>query len=61
MTVRVLIGALLLGLLAGVYLLDTQVLESALVTRLLLWTLALGALREVLKLAGTRISILSMA
>jgi phosphatidate cytidylyltransferase len=55
MTVRVLIGALLLGALAGVYLLDAEVLHGALITRLLLWTVALGALREVLKLAGARI------
>ncbi|MCZ6786312.1 MAG: phosphatidate cytidylyltransferase [Planctomycetota bacterium] len=55
MIVRVLIGALLLGLLAGVYLLDTHVLEGALATRLLLWTLLLGALREVLRLASARI------
>ncbi len=55
MTVRVLIGALLFGLLGGVYLLDTHVLAGALATRLLLWILLLGALREVLRLASARI------
>ena len=55
MSVRFLVGGLILGLLAGIYLLDTHVLGGALATHLLLWTILLGALREVLRLVSARI------
>ena len=56
MKTRFLLGALLVAALVGVYWLDAFVLPGGrLLTRLVLWVVALGALREVLKIIGKRL------
>lgn len=52
---RLLVGSLLIAALAGVYVLDTEVLAEPLVSRILLWLVAMAAVREVLALAGRRV------
>jgi phosphatidate cytidylyltransferase len=57
MKVRVGIGTLLVAAVAGVYLLDTRLLEQALATRILVWLLALGALYEVIALGAKKVEV----
>ena len=52
---RIGVGLLLIAALLGVYLLDASVIGRPLVTRIVLWLLALGALFETLKLGARRI------
>jgi phosphatidate cytidylyltransferase len=53
---RIVIGALLIAVLGGVYALDAYVLKGVLVTRLVIWLVALGTLHEVLVLGAKRIN-----
>ena len=55
MKVRLLVGALLIAVLVGVFLLDHSLLERALATRILLWLVALGALHEVLAMGARKV------
>lgn len=55
MKTRLLIGALLVAALVGVFALDFLVLDTAFASRLLLWLLGLGALHETLAIAGKRV------
>jgi len=55
MRTRILVGAGLVGAVAGVYLLDNQVFGSALLSRTVLWVLGLLTLHEVLALGARRI------
>jgi len=52
---RILVGALLVAVLAGIWFLDSHVLHRPLAARLLVWLLALGGLHEVLALGARRI------
>jgi len=52
---RVLVGALLVAAVAGVYFLDTEVVGGAWLTRGVIWLLALGMLHEILALARARV------
>jgi hypothetical protein len=52
---RFIYGALLVGSLAGIYLLDAYVLPRPVLIRVLLLVMTLGALREVIWLAGRKV------
>lgn len=52
---RILYGALLLAAVLSAYLLDTEVLSGALLSRAVVWLLGLGLLHELLALAGRRV------
>ena len=55
MKTRIVIGLGLIGLLYGLYLLDTQVLPRPILARIVVWLFALGALREVLTLGSVKV------
>jgi phosphatidate cytidylyltransferase len=55
MRTRILVGAALLAAVAGVYALDTWVLEAPLLSRVVVWLLALATLHEVLALGARRV------
>jgi len=55
MAKRILIGAALVAVLAGVAWLDARVLAHPLASRILLWTLAVLALHEVVAIAARRV------
>ncbi len=55
MKTRIVIGLGLIGLLYGLYLLDTQVLARPILARIVVWLFALGALREVLTLGSVKV------
>ncbi|MEE8106911.1 MAG: phosphatidate cytidylyltransferase [Planctomycetota bacterium] len=55
MKTRILLGSLIVGAIAGVFCLDTMVFERAIATRVLIWLLALGTLKELLQILGKRL------
>jgi phosphatidate cytidylyltransferase len=55
MAKRLLVGSLLIAALVGIYFLDAQVLREPLASRILLWLVALAAMREVLTLGGRHV------
>ncbi len=55
MRTRILVGAALIGAVAGVYLLDACVLHGTLASRAVIWVLALLTLHEILALGAKRI------
>ncbi len=55
MRTRILVGAALIGAVAGVYLLDAHVLHGTLASRVVIWVLALLTLHEILALGAKRI------
>ncbi|HEX5135468.1 MAG TPA: phosphatidate cytidylyltransferase [Planctomycetota bacterium] len=55
MKTRILVGAALIAAVAGIYLLDARVLGNTLLSRAVLWVLALLTLHEVLALGARRI------
>jgi phosphatidate cytidylyltransferase len=55
MRTRILVGAALIGAVAGVYLLDAHLLEGTLASRAVLWVLAILVLQEILALGARRI------
>lgn len=55
MKTRILVGAALIAAVTGIYLLDAKVLENTLLSRAVLWVLAILTLHEVLALGARRI------
>jgi phosphatidate cytidylyltransferase len=57
MKTRILVGAALIAAVLGIYLLDAHVLRNTLLSRAVLWALALLTLHEVLALGAKRIEM----
>ena len=55
MATRILIGALLCAVVAGIFLLDRDVLERPLLTRTVLLVMALGVVQELVAMAGRKL------
>lgn len=55
MKTRIVVGLILIGVLGGIFLLDLALFPRPVASRLLVWVFALGTLREVLLLGGSKV------